>query len=198
MGDRIQQTLQSLAMQNSVTRAAAVLCAALGIYVMVTAWLFIVERRWTRLTVATVARMAGLAVVAYVVSKALTAVIVDPRPFLVAHARPLIPTARDNGFPSDHVLLAALLTASLWWIERRALAPFAAATLLVMVGRLGVGAHHTIDVLGSVLIVVVSAALIDRLPLPSAANRPLPQPWRRLKVVSGHDRDKLSQMIGPR
>jgi len=187
MSDSIQQGLQSLAMQNSITRAATVLCAALVVYVMITAWLFIVERHWDRLTVTAFARVAVLVAMAYLVSKALGGVIIDPRPYLVAHTHLLIPVARDNGFPSDHVLLAALLTASLWWIERRAVAPFAVGTLLVMVGRLGAGAHHTIDVLGSVLIVGVGAAVIDWLPLPGAWGRSLPQPWRRSEGYPARD-----------
>ncbi len=95
------------------------------------------------------------------------------------HVRPLIPVARDNGFPSDHTLLAAFLTAALWWIDRRALAAFAVGTLLVMVGRLGVGAHHTLDVLGAVGIVAAAALVVAALPLPVAWNRPLlPPRWR--------------------
>ena len=35
----------------------------------------------------------------------------DPRPFAVGHFRPLIPHVTDNGFPSDHALLAAFLVA---------------------------------------------------------------------------------------
>jgi len=186
MGDSIQQGLQALVTQNAGMRVVAVLCAALVVYVMVTAWLFIVERQWDRLSVAALARVAALAVMAYVVSKVLTGIVIDPRPYLIAHTHPPIPIARDNGFPSDHVLLAALLTASLWWVERRALVPFAVGTLLVMGGRLGVGAHHTIDVLGSVLIVVVAAAVSGALPLPDAWDRPLPQPWRRSERVRYH------------
>ena len=62
--------------------------------------------------------------------------------------------------------LAAALTAGLWWLGRRFMVPFAAGTLLIMLGRLGVGAHHTLDVAGSVvgyengeLIVDVSPAI---------------------------------------
>jgi len=56
-----------------------------------------------------------------------------------------------------------------------------------MGGRLGVGAHHTIDVLGSVLIVVVVAAVSGALPLPDAWDRPLSQPWRRAEGYSARD-----------
>jgi len=97
----------------------------------------------------------------------------------VEQAHPLIPVVRDNGFPSAHTLRAATLTATLWWIDRRALAAFAVGTLLVMAGRLGIGAHHTIDVLGAVGIVVTAALVVAALSLPMAWNRPLlPPRWR--------------------
>ena len=103
------------------------------------------------------------------------------------HVRPLIPVARDNGFPSDHTLLAAFLTATLWWIARRALAVFAVGTLLVMAGRLGIGAHHTIDVLGTVGIVAAAALVVAVLPLPVAWNWPLLPPRWRATATERHD-----------
>jgi undecaprenyl-diphosphatase len=117
--------------------------------------------------------MAALVVVAYVASRILTGVIYDPRPYLVEHLRPLMALSRDNGFPSDHTLLAAALAASLWWIDRRLVLPFAVGAVLVMLGRLGVGAHHTLDVLGSVAIVTAAAVLAGALPLPVAWKAPL-------------------------
>jgi len=48
-----------------------------------------------------------------------------------------------------------------------------------MAGRLGIGAHHTIDVLGAVGIVGATALVASALPLPAAWNRPLlPPRWR--------------------
>ena len=179
MQDTIQQGLQTLAAQTIVARDIIIVCAAALVYVMAAAWLVVVARRRAWLTTRTVVRLAALGVLAYVASKILTGVIIDPRPYLAAHARPLIPVARDNGFPSDHTLLAATLTATLWWIDRRALAAFAVGTLLVMIGRLGIGAHHTIDVLGAVGIVAVATLVVAALPLPAAWKRPLlPPRWR--------------------
>lgn len=173
MQDSIQQGLQTLAMQSGVTREIAVVCAAVLIYVMGAEWLLTLFWRRASVSVATVARVALLALVAYLVSKVLSGLIVDPRPYIVAHVQPIFPVAHDNGFPSDHTLLAALLTASLWWIDRRMVPLFAAATVLVMVGRLAIGAHHTLDVAGSVAIVAAVALALGVLPLPQAWDRPL-------------------------
>jgi len=179
MHDSIQQGLQTLASHNVAARDALIVCAVAVVYVMAAAWLVVIARCRAWLTLGAVVRLAALGVLAYAASKVLTSVVADPRPYLVEHVRPLIPVARDNGFPSDHTLLAATLTATLWWINRRALAAFAIGTLLVMAGRLGIGAHHTIDVLGAVGIVVTAALVVAALSLPAAWDRPLlPPRWR--------------------
>jgi len=189
MHDTIQQGLHTLVSQNIVVRDAIIVCAAALVYIMAAAWLVVVARRRAWLTARTVVRLAALGVLAYAASKILTGVVSDPRPYLVEHVRPLIPVAHDNGFPSDHTLLAAFLTATLWWLDRRALAAFAVGTLLVMAGRLGVGAHHTIDVLGAVGIVVAAALVVAVLPLPAAWDRPLlPLRWRVARPTNEQSR----------
>lgn len=72
----------------------------------------------------------------------------------------------------DHVPESAL-TISLWWIDRRWIAPFALATLLVMCGRMGIGAHHLEDVLGSALICLAVGVVVGLLPLRRRLERPL-------------------------
>ncbi len=172
MTDSIQQLLQAWATHDAVTRAIVIVCAAAVTYVLGVAWVVIVAGRRDRLRVADVARVVALALAAYVASTVLTGLVPDPRPYLVAHAQPLIPISRDNGFPSDHTLLAAALTVSLWWIDRRLAPVFAVCTVLVALGRLGVGAHHTLDVVGSIAIAVTLGALIGLVPLPTAWSRP--------------------------
>jgi membrane-associated phospholipid phosphatase len=179
MPDVIQQRVQALAYQNALTREGAIVCAVVVVYLLGLAWLVVVAWQRTTLTAAAAARIVALGVMAYLVTKVLAHVTIDPRPYIVTHTRPLIPVARDNGFPSDHVLLAAVLTASLWWIDRCWLGAFAAGTTLVLLGRLGIGAHHTIDVLGSVAIAAVVALILAVAPLPPAWNAPvLPARWR--------------------
>jgi membrane-associated phospholipid phosphatase len=153
-----------------------------------------VARQCTTLSVAAAARIVALGVLAYLVSKALAHVIVDPRPYIVTHTRPLIPLAHDNGFPSDHVLLAAALTASLWWIDRRWLVTFATGTTLVLLGRLGIGAHHTVDVLGSVAIAAGVGLILAVAPLPPAWNAPLlPARWRARAALLSRPRRRPVQ-----
>jgi membrane-associated phospholipid phosphatase len=176
MHDVIQQAVQALAYQNTLTREGAIACAVVLVYLLGLAWLLVVAWHRTTLTMATVARIVALSVLAYLVAKALAHVIVDPRPFIVAHTQPLISASRDNGFPSDHALLVATLTASLWWINRRWLGVFALGAVLVGLGRLGIGAHHTLDVVGSLAIATGAALVVGLLPLPAG--------WQRL-ILTG-------------
>ena len=171
MSDIIQQAMQDLATQNAVTRGLAIFCAVVVVYLLGAGWAAIIVAGRARVTIAVVARVIALAALAFVASTVLTGIVIDPRPYVVAHAQPLIPVGHDNGFPSDHTLLAATLAASVWWIDRRWLAAFAVGTVLVGLGRLGIGAHHTLDIAGSVAIAVVAAVIIARIPLPAAWDR---------------------------
>lgn len=173
MRDGFQQALHELALSNIVTRDLVILCASVLVYLMGIAWLVAVIRRRAMLTAIIAGRIVVLGVLAFVLAKVLGHVIVDPRPYLLAHTQPLISTAHDNGFPSDHTLLAAFLTASLWWIDRRVVPAFAAAALLVALGRLGIDAHHTLDVVGSMAITIVAALVACAVPLPRTWQRPL-------------------------
>ena len=173
MHDAIQHGVQALAAQNTATRDFTIFCAAVLVYLLGVAWVLVVVRRRVTLSLAAVGRLVVLGVLAYLLSKVLTHVIIDPRPYVVAHTHPLIPVAHDNGFPSDHTLLAAFLATSLWWINRRLVLAFAVGALFVLLGRLGIGAHHTMDVLGSVVIAAVAALIAGALPLPAAWRAPL-------------------------
>ncbi|GAC1469266.1 MAG: undecaprenyl-diphosphatase [Chloroflexota bacterium] len=116
------------------------------------------------------------AIVAYVLAQAGAAAYTDPRPFATDHVRPLIAHARDNGFPSDHALLAAIVVAAVlvlrpWWAI-----PFAVLAFLIDWARVGAGIHHVIDVVGSSIFVgigtlvglalapVITRHLVPRLP----------------------------------
>jgi membrane-associated phospholipid phosphatase len=173
VGDTFQQAIQALAYANPFWRAAAIFCAAVLLYLLVLAWVAAVYLQRRRLTMGVVARVVLLFGLSYGVAKLAGHVILDPRPYLVQQIAPLIPLAHDNGFPSDHSLLAWALALSLIWLAPPFVWPFAAGAVLVMLGRLGIAAHHTLDVGGSALIVLVVALLVARLPLPAGWHRPL-------------------------
>ncbi len=194
MQDGLQQALQGVATHNIVARDLIIVCAGALIFLMGIAWVIALIRRRTTLTLATVGHIVVLGLLTYLVARVLGHLIIDPRPYLVAHTHPFIPLPHDNGFPSDHTLLAALMTASLWWVDRRLVAAFAGATVLVALGRLGIEAHHTLDVLGSMAITLVAAFVARVVPFPLTWGRPLlPAQARASGVMArpGAGRDPL-------
>lgn len=108
-------------------------------------------------------RMALFAVPAALLAYALGALgdhlYFDPRPFVVGHFTPLVPHAPDNGFPSDHTLLvSAIATIGSFWSRRLGFLLWILA-VLVAAARVYAGIHHTIDVVGSVVIAAGAVAL---------------------------------------
>src|SRR5437588_12536207 len=69
--------------------------------------------------------------IAYIAAQIGGALYQDPRPFAVDHFRPLIAHAADNGFPSDHGLLAAAILAAVGLARLLWALPFAVLTALV-------------------------------------------------------------------
>lgn len=83
----------------------------------------------------------------------------NPRPFVVGHFTPLIQHATDNGFPSDHTLLAATLaTVGMYWNKWLGLLLWSIA-ILIAVARVYVGLHHLTDVIGSMVIALVAVSI---------------------------------------
>jgi membrane-associated phospholipid phosphatase len=186
--DGIQQAIQSLAYTNSVTRDVAVFFAAWLVFVLAALWVLVALTQLRKFTPALLVRLVVLVVVAVVLSKVLSHFIFDTRPYILSGIPPLTPVARDNGFPSDHTLAATVITISFWWLNRRWLPVFGLATLLIMLGRLGIGAHHSLDVAGSVVIVLVAFLIAALLPLPVALKRPILPPGKLVTpVVSDFD-----------
>jgi len=100
---------------------------------------------------------------AYVVSKIGAFLYNDPRPFVAGYFVPLIPHEPDNGFPSDHVLLCASIAALIYPSSKRLSLALWALTLLVGLSRVYTGLHHPVDIIGSMLMAIVVAALTYRI-----------------------------------
>ncbi len=103
----------------------------------------------------------------YLVAKGLSALYYDPRPFVVGQFVPLVPHAPDNGFPSDHTLFVSAIAAVIFAFERRlGLALFVVAALVGW-SRVGAGAHHLTDIVGSMIIASVVTWGVVRFVFPS-------------------------------
>lgn len=91
----------------------------------------------------------------YVVAKFLALLYYDPRPFVAARVVPLIPHAPDNGFPSDHTLLLAAVASVLYPYSRKTSWTLWIITLAVGFSRVAAGIHHSIDIIGAIIIAIV-------------------------------------------
>ncbi|MDQ2741497.1 MAG: phosphatase PAP2 family protein [Chloroflexota bacterium] len=112
----------------------------------------------------------------------------DPRPFVVGHYRPLIAHVADNGFPSDHSLLAAAIVAVVAFARWLWTLPFVLLGGIVEAARVGAGLHHPIDVVGSDGVVII-AALLASLLAPAIARRLMPYvPDRLLNLVAAPEK----------
>ncbi len=140
-------------------------------------------QRWPRhLRMALFAIPAGI--LAYALGKLGSAFYYDPRPFVVGHFTPLIAHAANNGFPSDHTLLAAALASvGMFWDRRLGVVLWLLA-ILIATARVYVGVHHTVDVVGSMGFGIVGVSLwylVLRISIPEKPNgvaEPETQPVR--------------------
>lgn len=100
-----------------------------------------------------------VAPLAFVISRIASRLYYDPRPFVVGHFVPLFAHAADNGFPSDHVLLTGAIAMIIFFYNKKWSVPFWALAVLIGWARVASGVHHTVDIAGSIVIVLVSGAV---------------------------------------
>jgi undecaprenyl-diphosphatase len=91
-------------------------------------------------------------ILSYAAAKVAGLLYFNPRPFVISHVAPLIPHAADNGFPSDHTLLAAVIAAVVTKYNWRLGLVLWVVALLIGIARVLAGVHHSIDVVGSLII----------------------------------------------
>lgn len=99
--------------------------------------------------------------IAYIVAKVSSHFYFDPRPFVVGHFVPVIPHDPDNGFPSDHTLLAAAMALIVFRSNKKLGLALIFLTLVVGLARVYLGLHHVIDIIGSLIITIVVGVVID-------------------------------------
>ena len=114
----------------------------------------------------------------FILARLAGGLISSPRPFVVDGLPPLIQAASDNGFPSDHTLLAMAVAAVILAYHRKAGSILLLLAAWVGIARVAANVHHPIDVIGSTLIVLTTTFLCYRF----LVNRiPFPKPPENLK-----------------
>jgi undecaprenyl-diphosphatase len=96
---------------------------------------------------------------ALLVAKGLSRFIYNPRPFVVEKIQPIIAHAADNGFPSDHTLLAATLAGLVTLFNKKLGGIMWGVTLIVAWGRVAARIHHPADVGASIIIAVAAVGI---------------------------------------
>lgn len=173
MTDALQQSLHTAAANSAVLKPLAVFAGNYLIIVLAAAFAGLAWLNRERITGQVIARIAVSGLVSLVLVFILNHLIHDPRPFMVEHYTPLAHASADNGFPSDHTLAAALLTGWLLWFNRRWIPVFAVGLVAVLLGRLAIGAHHTLDVLGSLVIAAIGIGAASFLRLDARWQQPV-------------------------
>lgn len=74
------------------------------------------------------------------------------RPFIVQNIQPLVMHSGDNGFPSDHTLLATALATVIYFYRRRLGVAALILALVVGIARVMAHVHWPIDILGGLVL----------------------------------------------
>lgn len=99
----------------------------------------------------------------YLAGKAASLLWYNPRPFVEGNFAPLIAHAANNGFPSDHMLFAAAMAATVTYFDRRWGAVLWIMAILVGLARVLAGLHHVTDIAASAVIAVIAVMIIGAL-----------------------------------
>lgn len=86
----------------------------------------------------------------------------NPRPFIVENFIPLVFHSNDNGFPSDHTLLATAVAAVTYFFNKKIGIILGLLAILVGLARVIAGVHHLVDIFGSIAIVILVSVLTHK------------------------------------
>ena len=105
----------------------------------------------------------------------------DTRPFVRNHVKPLIAHANDNGFPSDHALLASFLGFTMLAYSRGVGLLLLAMAALIGGARVAAHIHSPIDIVGSFVFAGI-AALLTHLGFKYFGSDHAQRTWRQRKL----------------
>ena len=123
---------------------------ALGIY-------FLSSSRAEKMRLAALAAIALPA--AFALSRIASLFYYSERPFADGEIMPLVTHAADNGFPSDHALLAFAVAFVALERNRTLGSALVLIAILVSVSRIWAGVHNPIDIAGSILVAALGTLM---------------------------------------
>jgi undecaprenyl-diphosphatase len=120
-------------------------------------WLFAEDRRGKIELAASAAVGVGLMFAFLVIAQHVHH---DPRPFVAdPHIKPFFSHSRDDGFPSDHSIAAALIAGLVIWRHRVVGAVLALGAIAIAWARVAAHVHHAQDVVAGLLLGALAAAI---------------------------------------
>lgn len=99
-------------------------------------------------------------ILSYSLAKIFGNFIKSPRPLFTEHIKPLITTATDNGFPSDHTLLAMSIALVVFVHNKKVGIVLIILAFCVGIARVLTHSHHVIDIVGSIGIALFSVIVV--------------------------------------
>ncbi|MED3933378.1 undecaprenyl-diphosphatase [Priestia megaterium] len=96
-------------------------------------------------------------VMALLMNYLITLVYYEPRPFVAHHVHTLLSHAADASFPSDHTTGACTIAFMIWLRHRKVGTFMIILGLLTGFSRIWVGLHYPFDVLGSIVVAIITA-----------------------------------------
>lgn len=97
----------------------------------------------------------------YILAKLAGLVYNNPRPFVVDGATPMFAHLPDNGFPSGHTFFSGILAVILYRFNKKLGISFFALSVLIGLARVLAHVHHVIDVIGSLIIVIITGFIVN-------------------------------------
>ena len=143
-------------MSHQVVVATAKYLVVLPVVVSSAWWAFRADRN-QRIRYLSI--LVGGGVLAYLLAKVGGHLYEDPRPFITDQVVPYFESATDNGFPSDHTMLAAVFAAAMWPFHRVLSGLFYVMAVAVGLARVVAGVHHGVDVIGGLVLGTAGVAV---------------------------------------
>lgn len=149
-------------MQNLIIIFGAKYLIYIMIVIAIGAFIFLPSKKQKKASIAAVFILP----LTFILAKALSFFFYNPRPFVVEKIAPLIEHAADNGFPSDHTLLASALAAVVFSFNKKVGTLLWVFVIIVGLSRVLAKVHHLLDVFGSIAIALLVTIIIEKLILP--------------------------------
>src|SRR5665213_755695 len=122
--------------------------------VLIFCWAWLKAPRKYKIHMAAAIVLAG--VIAAILDKLAGKLYYDPRPFVTHHVTPLISHAADNGFPSEHALFTFTIATVLYFYRPKLSYLAFGLALVVGIGRVAAHVHSPIDIIGGIIIGMLS------------------------------------------